>query len=80
MNLTGTCNTFRGFMLKAFSVYTNDLLGQFIPQNRNQRTFICGTANNEAYIGHSNLGHIDFQNVTLIWQAPSSSDGFVDFA
>ena len=80
MNLTGTRNTFCGFMLKAFSVYTNDLLGQFIPQNRLQRTFICGTVNDEAYVGHTNYGHIDFQNVTLTWRAPSRSDGFVDFA
>lgn len=58
---------------------TNDLLGQFIPQNHHQRTFICGTANDEAYIGHSNGDHTNFQNVTFIWRAPFSSDGFVDF-
>ena len=79
MTLNGTRNVFRGFMLKAFSVYTNDLLGQFIPQNRHQRTIICGSTNDETYIGHRNSERMDFQNMTFLWQAPSSSDGVVDF-
>ena len=85
MSLNGNrTNTFRGFIIKAHLPGDDwNLLGRFIPQNMYQQTLPCdlhgGGVSNEATVAHSNSALVDFQNMTFMWQAPSSSDGMVDF-
>ena len=74
-------NTFRGFIVKAHVPGQNQmLLGQFTAQ-ANQQTLNCDNAGvaTTATIAHSNNAQMDFQNMTFTWQAPSGSDGVVDF-
>ena len=57
------------------------LLGAFTPQNANQQTLDCDSvgAATTATIAHSNNGRTQFSSMTFMWQAPSGSDGTVDF-
>ena len=82
VTLTGTMNTFRGYMVIAHVPGQNDtLLGQFIPQNANQQTLNCDAvgANPAATIAHNNPGRTDFQSMQFMWQAPADANGTVDF-
>ena len=62
---------------------TGMLLGRFIPQNSNQQTLDCDSvgASTQATVAHSNpsFPRIQFTNMTFMWEAPSGSDGVVDF-
>ena len=81
VTMRGT-NTFRGFLVIAHVPTQNQmLLGQFIPQNSNQQTLNCDAvgASTQATVAHSNSARTDFQSMTFRWQAPSASDGTVDF-
>lgn len=58
------------------------LLGRFLPQDLHQQTLNCDPVglNNEASIGHNNQDpRQNFQSVEMLWQAPSDSNGVVDF-
>ena len=82
VKILATASTFRGFLMVAHLPGHNSThLGQFIPQNINQRTLPCDElgVNNQSAIGHFNLASIDFQSVELMWQAPQQNDGVVDF-
>ena len=82
VNIVGTNNSFRGFLMVAhLPGHNTTLLGRFIPQNINQQTVACDElgVNNESAIGHSNPASADFQSQELMWQAPLQQDGVVDF-
>ena len=57
------------------------LLGAFTPQNVNQQTLNCDGvgAATTATVAHSNDARTQFSSMTFMWQAPSDSDGTVDF-
>ena len=77
-----TSNTFLGFIVEAHVPGQNQmLLGQFIQQNSNQRILDCDNvgAANAATVAHSNSALTNFPSMTFMWQAPSGSDGTVDF-
>ena len=76
--------SFIGFLVIAHVPGQNNmLLGTFTPQNGNQQNIQCdpsGASNlAQASVAHSNSGRTQFSSQTFMWQAPSSSDGTVDF-
>ena len=84
VSLVGSTATFRGFLVIAHIPGEDHmLLGSFTPQNESQQTLNCsftGASNEmESTIAHHNPDKIDFQNMTMMWTAPSDEDGMVDF-
>ena len=82
VTLNGNDNTFLGFLVIAHVPGMNQmLLGRFISQNSNQRILNCDAvgASTQATVAHSNGARTNFQSMTFMWEAPSDSDGTVDF-
>ena len=79
VTLNSNANTFTGFLVIAHVPSMNQmLLGRFIPQNQ-QKTLDCDRvgASMEATVAHSNSARR--KSVTFVWEAPSDSNGTVDF-
>ena len=59
------------------------LLGTFTPQNESQQTLDCSFTGSsdqvQSAIAHNNSAKVDFQNMTMMWTAPSDQTGMVDF-
>ena len=83
VTLSGT-NDFLGFLVIAHIPGMNsNLLGAFNPLNTNQQNLQCDPNGvlGQATVAHTraNNDRNPFSSMTFMWQAPSGSDGTVDF-
>jgi len=79
LQLAGTANTFRGFLIQAREGGNN--IGRFTDLPALTQTLNCDASNpmDMATVTHMNPALMDFTALNFTWEAPSDSDGTVTF-